>query len=189
MNEDLAEYIEVNHILQEAVILESNENRQKARHLAWHETLELHELTASQTTGLIKLKRSVGQIQDSELKTLYRECIRDLEANLRELLRFYSMAPREEEDADRVTANDGFYVADLLVLTKSQIKAYASGISETATPELRDVFSKHLQKAIRAHSRVFNYMHKNGMYPAYDLERLLEGDVKRARNALNMRES
>ena len=35
--------------------------------LAWHETLDMHELVALQTNGLIKLKRAVHDVKDPHL--------------------------------------------------------------------------------------------------------------------------
>lgn len=165
----------------------TDSNRQQPKHLAWHETLELHELVALQSTGLFKLKRAIGQIKDAQLRNLYNENIRDLDANIRELLKFYSLAPREDDDERQPAVEDGFNGADLLAFTKSLLRAYAIAIGEAATPALREVFVRQLQKVIRAHERAFNYLYQNGLYPAYDLHKLLEGDVIKARAALNLR--
>lgn len=63
------------------------------RTLAWHETLELHELVAFQANGLVKLKRTERDVSDARLKQLYRFSIHSLEQNLRELLPFFPEAP------------------------------------------------------------------------------------------------
>lgn len=65
------------------------------RHLAWHETLELHELIAFQANALMKMKKAVGKIDCPELKGLYTETIQGLETNLRELLAFIPAAPMD----------------------------------------------------------------------------------------------
>ncbi|MFP3589300.1 hypothetical protein SCB29_37750, partial [Paraburkholderia sp. SIMBA_055] len=65
--------------------------------LAWHETLELHELTAFQTNRLIQFKKAVRKIQDRELKSLYLEAIEGIQGNLNELLSFYEYGPYPEE--------------------------------------------------------------------------------------------
>jgi spore coat protein F len=54
------------------------EHHIKPKHLAWHETLDLHELVAFQATGLIKLKKSVRKVKDTELRNLYYYSIRAL---------------------------------------------------------------------------------------------------------------
>lgn len=56
--------------------------------LAWHETLELHELVAFQSIGLIKLKNGLKSIEDDHLKSIYVQTINELEMNLKELLQF-----------------------------------------------------------------------------------------------------
>ncbi|WP_077617620.1 spore coat protein [Bacillus sinesaloumensis] len=162
-----------------------NTNDQRQKTLAWHETLELHELVAFQSIGLMKLKDAIGKVKEKELKELYRQTIRDLEANLNELMAFYKMAPRSEVDERRL--DPVFYAGDLLAFAKTSVRNYAIAITETATPQLRNVFSKHLQKAIECHARVFNYMYKHGYYPSYDFEKLLANDVTLARKALSMK--
>ncbi|MFK9090218.1 spore coat protein [Bacillus salipaludis] len=156
--------------------------------LAWHETLELHELTAFQSMGLMKLKMSIKKVTDPELKELYKKCIHDLEGNLRELLKFYPSAQgyqaREEED---LREDMGFFAADLLGLSKTLVRNLAVAITETATPSLRKTFTNQLMGAIHGHERVFNYMHKHGYYPAYDLGLLLGHDIENAQKALQMK--
>ena len=58
--------------------------------LAWHETLELHELIAAQSVGLVKIKKSMKKISDPQLRQLYSVSAKAkaLEQNLRELLPF-----------------------------------------------------------------------------------------------------
>jgi spore coat protein F len=155
--------------------------------LAWHETMELHELVAFQSVGLMKLKMSIKKIPDPELKELYRKCIHDLENNLRDLLKFYPSAPgyksRDEED---LREDIGFFAGDLLALSKTMVRNLSIAITETATPVLRKTLTNHLLGAINGHERAFNYMHKHGYYPSYDLARLLGHDIENAQKALKM---
>src|SRR4051794_10618402 len=79
--------------------------------LAWHETLELHELVAFQSVGLMKLKMSLKKITDAELKEIYKKCIHDLEGNLKELLKFYPSAQgyqSRDEDEEDLREDPGF---------------------------------------------------------------------------------
>ncbi|EKN71365.1 spore coat protein F [Neobacillus bataviensis LMG 21833] len=156
--------------------------------LAWHETLELHEIVAFQSVGLMKLKMSIKKVTDHDLKELYTMCIHDLEKNLKELLKFYPSAQgyqaREEED---LREDMGFFSADLLGLSKELVRCLAAAITETATPALRKTFTNQLMGAIHGHERVFNYMHKHGYYPAYDLGHLLGHDIENAQKALRMK--
>jgi len=155
--------------------------------LAWHETLELHEMVAFQSVGLMKLKMSIKKITDPELKELYRKCIHDLEGNLKALLKFYTSAAgiqgRDDED---VREDTGFYAGDLLGLSKALVRNLSVAITETATPSLRKTFTNQLLGAIHGHERIFNYMHKHGYYPAYDLGQLLGHDIETAQKALKM---
>ena len=50
--------------------MEADYVQTKRQHLAWHETLEIHELVAFQANGLIKLKKTYRSIHDAQLKKL-----------------------------------------------------------------------------------------------------------------------
>lgn len=67
--------------------------------LAWHETLELHELVAFSSIGLIKLKKGLKKIQCPTLHSIYVQSIKELEVNIRELLQFYPLAPRDHDES------------------------------------------------------------------------------------------
>jgi len=158
--------------------------------LAWHETLEIHELVASQTICLIQCKSSLKNVTDDRLRELYTFSVQALEKNIRDLLQFYPQAPREEEmleDEERQTGT-GFQAGELLSASKSAVRNYAIAITETATPALRNVLIRHLNSAINWHTRVFHYMYEHGLYPAYNLSQLLNNDVRNANRALRMRE-
>lgn len=158
----------------------------RAKSLAWHETLELHELIASNATCLFKLKKTIGSVTEPELKNLYKVSIQTIEGNLQELLPFISdiQGARDgEEDRQDYT---GFYAGELLGTAKSSVRNYAVAITETATPQLREVLTKQLMGAIHWHETIFNYMHKKRMYPAHDLKALLSNDVKNAKTAINL---
>ncbi|PIB49707.1 spore coat protein, partial [Pseudomonas sp. 2995-1] len=45
------------------------------QHLAWHETLEIHELVAFQANGLMKLKKVLPEVTNQELKKIYQKAI------------------------------------------------------------------------------------------------------------------
>ncbi|GGE44389.1 spore coat protein F [Pullulanibacillus camelliae] len=161
-------------------------NDERPAHLAWHETLELHEIVAMQTSTLMKLEMFYPEIEDSMLQQLYRQAIEDHKNNLVELLRFYPKAPRHEKKTMGMMVEDSFFAGELLSCAKNSIKAYAAAITETATPSLREAFVKQLNQAITMHAKIFNYMHQQGYYPAYDLNQLLANDMKNAQKALGM---
>ncbi|AFI30727.1 spore coat protein [Bacillus sp. A053] len=156
------------------------------RTLAWHETLEMHELVAFQSNGLIKLKKMVREVKDPQLKQLYNVSIQAVEQNLRELLPFFPQAPhREDEEEER--ADNPFYSGDLLGFAKTSVRSYAIAITETATPQLRNVLVKQLNAAIQLHGQVYRYMYQHGYYPSYNLSELLKNDVRNANRALSMK--
>jgi spore coat protein F len=161
-------------------------SHEERKTLAWHETLELHEMVAFQSIGLMKLKMSFKKIQDPELKELYRTCIHELEGNLKELLKFYPNAPVHHGRDEESREDAGFFAGDLLGLTKTLVRNLAIAITEAATPALRKVFTNQLIATVHGHERVFNYMHKHGYYPAYDLGVLLGHDIENSKKALNM---
>ncbi|WP_316571604.1 spore coat protein [Neobacillus sp. YIM B06451] len=163
-----------------------NEER---RTLAWHETLELHELTAFQSIGLMKLKMGMKRITDNELRGIYQRTIRDIEENLTELLQFYpSAAGQAQRDDDEMREDNPFYAGDLLAMSKTLVRNYGIAVTETATPQLRRTFLNHMTKAVRGHERIFNYMHSKGLYPSYDLGKMLQNDVNLARRAIGIRD-
>ena len=132
--------------------------------LAWHETLEMHELVDFQSIGLMKLKIGLNNIQDSNLQTIYLQTIEELEMNLNELLQFYPSAPHPGESSEyRIT--DSFLAGDLLAFAKAAVRNYAVAITETATPALRAVLKKQLNLAVNCHERIYSYMYANGLYP------------------------
>lgn len=157
------------------------------RHLAWHETLELHELTAFQSIGLMKLKKAYSRITDPELRNIYQQNINSLTGNIQELLQFYRMAPHPGREEELRADEMPFYAGDLLAFLKTAVRNLAIAITETATPALRAVLVKQLNSAIQAHSTIYNYMYKRGYYPSYDLNRLLQNDVTLANRALSQK--
>jgi len=53
--------------------------------------LDLHELVAFQANGLIKLKKSVRNVSDQALQSLYIKAINAIQNNLQELVQFLSI--------------------------------------------------------------------------------------------------
>jgi spore coat protein F len=154
-------------------------------YLAWHETLELHELVAFNSIGLMKLKKGLKDIQDNTLKNIYLQTIKELEISVKELLQFYPRAPHPHQSSEYRNA-DSFLAGDLLAFAKAAVRNYGVAITETATPALRKVLKKQLNQAITCHERIFSYMYNSGLYPSYDLNKLLQNDMMLAKKALSM---
>jgi spore coat protein F len=119
-----------------------SENSRVPQHLAWHETLQLHEVVATLAHYMIAFKMQLANIQDPTLRGLYTETIRGFEQDMRDLLPYYEKAPippmrSDSREPDRPTPTGvdltAFYAGNLLVLFKMAIKNYAAVIMETAT--------------------------------------------------------
>ncbi|WP_342480230.1 spore coat protein [Paenibacillus sp. FSL L8-0340] len=162
------------------------EPQRQHQHLAWHETLELHELTAYQSNQLIHFKMVIGDVKDSQLHALYSEAIESVEQNLQELLQYFPLAPQGTRNSGKGIDLTAFYAGQLLGFAKTAVRSYAIGITETATPKLRETLQKQLNAAILLHGKVFYFMLERGLYPAYDLPKLLSNDVATANNALSL---
>ncbi|MDX8045183.1 spore coat protein [Gracilibacillus sp. S3-1-1] len=153
--------------------------------LAWHETLEIHELVAFQAIGLMKLKMGLQQIDDPALQNIYMQTIKELEMNLNELLQFYPYAPHPGQSSD-YRVSDSFFAGDLLSFAKTAVRNYGIAITEVATPALRNVLKKQMNKAVASHERIYNYMYQTGNYPSYNLNQLLQHDMVLAKKAMSM---
>lgn len=82
--------------------------------------------------------------------------------------------------------SDDQIVTDMMNSAKQGIRSYAWAISETATPELRDVLTQQLTAAIRAHETISNFVMKKGLYHAYNPQEQIQMDIKNAQQVLNM---
>ncbi|WP_258535742.1 spore coat protein [Bacillus sp. 03113] len=140
---------------------------------------------AFQSIGIFKLKKAIRKIHDPELQSLYARAINSMVNNVQELLKFYPKAP-VRDDYETEAMNLPFYSGDLLGLTKTAVRNYAIAITETATPQLRNVLVQQLNKAIQSHADIYNYMYKRGYYPSYNLTKLLENDIKVAQIAISI---
>ncbi|MNI86908.1 Spore coat protein F precursor [compost metagenome] len=79
-----------------------------------------------------------------------------------------------------------FYAGQLLGFAKTAVRSYAIGITETTTPQLRATLQKQLNACIALHGKVFYFMLERGLYPSYDLPKLLSNDVATANKALSL---
>lgn len=66
------------------------------------------------------------------------------------------------------TLTDQIVAMDLLMSAKTGIKLYAVAATESATPELRATFERHLFEAIEMHAKMTEYAMERGFYHPYD---------------------
>ncbi|MBE7900473.1 spore coat protein [Paenibacillus polymyxa] len=81
---------------------------------------------------------------------------------------------------------DQVIASDLLISAKSGIKNYAAALTESTSPEVRNVLCDQLNKAVNLHEQIFNYMKNNGYYNAYDPDQQIQMDIQNADKALSL---
>lgn len=81
---------------------------------------------------------------------------------------------------------DELIATELLVSAKATVRTYAVALTETASPEVREVLKKQLDIAIDSHAKIANYMMKNGMYYAHDINKQLEHDKEKVEKSLEL---
>jgi similar to spore coat protein len=75
---------------------------------------------------------------------------------------------------------------DFLINAKSAVRNYAIAISETTTPEAREVLRRHLDTAITTHERILRYMTTNNYYHVHKPQEQLIVDRRTTYTALNL---
>lgn len=74
--------------------------------------------------------------------------------------------------------NDQIIANDLLAGVKAGIKATASAITESATPQVRQTLESQLNQGIRFHEQLTQYMMHKGWYKPYDVPGMIQGDLQ-----------
>lgn len=75
---------------------------------------------------------------------------------------------------------------DFLVTAKAAVRNLAVAITETATPQVKKLLRRELDIAIDTHDKIAQYMIKNEMYHAYDIDEQVQHDLKKADIALEL---
>ncbi|MGN7118499.1 spore coat protein [Lysinibacillus odysseyi] len=101
------------------------------------------------------------------------------------------MAEKKSEETNNeqlgVTVIDDLAIAsDLLITAKAGVRNLAVAITETATPSVKKLLRRELDHAIDLHDKIAQYMIKNEMYHAYDLDEQMQHDLEKADNALDL---
>ena len=82
--------------------------------------------------------------------------------------------------------SDELIATELLVSAKATVRTYAVALTETASPQVREILKKQLNEAIDNHAKIANYMIKNDMYYAYDVDKQLEHDKEKLDQSLEL---
>jgi similar to spore coat protein len=80
---------------------------------------------------------------------------------------------------------DQMIAADFLFATKSGIKSYATALTESANPEIKQILRTQLDDAIDLHQKVTTYMIDKGYYHPADVAEQLKVDMTASSTVLN----
>ena len=75
---------------------------------------------------------------------------------------------------------------DLLNSAKSAVRNYAMAITESGTPEIKDILTQHLTESLDMHELISNYMMEKGWYYAWDRDKQTELSLQNIDTALNL---
>lgn len=92
----------------------------------------------------------------------------------------------QQLDLDVSMIDDMAIATDLLITSKAAVRNLAVAITETATPAVKRILRRELDNAIDTHDKIAQYMIKNEMYHAYDLQEQMDHDIEKADIALNV---
>ncbi|MDF2536806.1 spore coat protein [Sporolactobacillus laevolacticus] len=75
---------------------------------------------------------------------------------------------------------------DFLITAKSGVRNIAYALTETSSPEVRQVLKQYLDDAINTHEQISNFMVSQGYYHPDNLNEQINVDTKAAQTALNI---
>ncbi len=81
---------------------------------------------------------------------------------------------------------DQVIATDLLIAAKSGVRNYAMAVTEAATPEIKEMLTRHLEESLDLHEAISNYMMEKGWYHAWNTEEQLKLNMKNMTIALNL---
>ncbi|SDH68506.1 similar to spore coat protein [Alteribacillus persepolensis] len=81
---------------------------------------------------------------------------------------------------------DQVIATDFLISAKSAVRNITFAITESATPEVREILRAQLHDAIDTHEQISQYMMKKGYYYPSDLDEQLKVEVKASKAALKL---
>ncbi len=78
------------------------------------------------------------------------------------------MATMIQNLAGMANMTEQVIATDLLLGSKAAIKNYATALTETVTPEVKETLRRHLDIAIDNHEKITDYMVSKGYYHVYN---------------------
>jgi similar to spore coat protein len=82
--------------------------------------------------------------------------------------------------------SDQVIATDFLITAKNGVRNYAMALTESATPEVREVLKRQLRDTIATHEAITGYMMKNGYYHAYNPQEQYKVDMTASDTALGL---
>ena len=82
--------------------------------------------------------------------------------------------------------SDQVVAMDLLIAAKSGVRNFAMAVTESGTPEIKEMLTRHLMEAIDMHEQVSLYMEEKGWYHAWDTNEQINLDLNNIDTALNL---
>ncbi|WP_404321763.1 spore coat protein [Cytobacillus firmus] len=82
--------------------------------------------------------------------------------------------------------SDQVVAMDLLIAAKSGVRNFAMAVTESGTPEIKEMLTRHLTEAIDIHEQVSLYMEEKGWYHAWDTNEQINLDLNNIDTALNL---
>ena len=81
---------------------------------------------------------------------------------------------------------DQVIATDFLISAKSAVRNLTFALTESVTPEARDVLREQLNDAIEAHERISQYMIAKGYYHPSNLDEQMKIEEKASKAALKL---
>ncbi|WP_010094114.1 spore coat protein [Ornithinibacillus scapharcae] len=81
---------------------------------------------------------------------------------------------------------DQVIATDFLISAKSAVRNYTFALTESVTPDVRDVLRRQLAVAIETHEKISQYMMEKGYYNPSDFDKQLEVDLQASKAALKL---
>lgn len=82
--------------------------------------------------------------------------------------------------------SDQVVAMDLLIAAKSGVRNYAMAVTESGTPEIKEMLTRHLMEALDMHEHISSYMGGKGWYNAWDTNEQINIDLNNINTALNL---
>ncbi|MFB1098082.1 MULTISPECIES: spore coat protein [Bacillaceae] len=82
--------------------------------------------------------------------------------------------------------SDQVVAMDLLIAAKSGVRNYAMAVTESGTPEIKEILTRHLIEAIDMHESISAYMEEKGWYHAWDTNEQINIDLNNIDTALKL---